>query len=368
MTSRVYIKQEKSDNDDSGAVEAKQPKLQSIYVALDYPHKEHLGIGTCGIFSGPSVIQAFRRFNQHVEQHVVEHCRRTEKRIGNPVCPRPIVTEVFRFEHAFVVHDEDSKLGRLQADDIERRCFVSDFDDHMPVWLATNYVHDISPWRNMIFCAAPSFERAKILVYEELESLAAEDNRVLKDLVTFDLYKQRTDCNGKYVMHLTNVDKPLVPTELFEFVGSIKMGDPSLRLKGPLEVQNVTVAPPTEIVTEDSSNAHIGVKRKNRGSATASDNALKRANATLSSADVASVHGSLPSALDTTPAPMVQQTEPENTEALLAEMHEFLKSDEKELVPTKKSHHHRKSSSKTSSGSAASSYSSKALESEKKQE
>lgn len=325
---------------------------QPIYCVLDYPHKELLGVGTCAIFTGSDSIQAFKQFNARAQRLVTEHVKRTGERLGAPLCPKPIVLEVYQFEHTFTVHDESPEEAQSQVDGLEGRCFFAEIDNSLSIWVATNYKTDYAPWRSMIFCCASTLERARHLIYEELEALAGEEGRPLDDIVCFDLYSLRSDYAGETVVHFTGVDQPLVPKKLFDFVSTVKMVDPN---RSPVATTHegdgpdFTLPPPTIPMEDDASKPtpQIGVKRKCRASAgpAHSENALKRSDATLSFADAVSVDGDAKvenNATVTTSSMVVAAAESDNTEALLAEMHEFMKSEEKELVPTKKP---RKSSS-----------------------
>lgn len=385
---QALVKQEQCGEEDQRGLEQAFPielpfVPQPLYCVLGYPHAEFIGVGTCGIFTGDNDIQAFRHFNKHVQQHVDKEAKRTGKPPGKPLCPKPIVTQVHRFEHAFVVHDECPDAAQSQVDGLEGRCFFAEIDGNMPIWVATNYSTDYAPWRRILFCCAPTLERARHMIYEELEGLAGEEGRPLEDIVQFDLYMLREECCACWenVAHLTNVDKPVLPENLFEFLGTTKMTDPNRCTPPPKSTEDTmslqeqsseaSVSPSTTNTT--TAKTPVGAKRKNRASATPAtqENALKRADATLSFADSGVERPSNVSDNSSailTPSASIAAIEPDNTEALLAEMHEFMKSDEKELVPTVKKPPRKSSSSSKHSSSSSSNNNKSAQEAEKKTE
>lgn len=321
---------------------------QAIYCVLDYPLKEYLGIGTCGIFTGVCPIEGFKAFNAHVKHHVDARTKRTGVPPGKPLCDQIVLVQVDGFQHAFVVRDDETKAAESQVRIIEDKNFVAEMDDTLPLWLATNYYTSFAPWRSVAFCSAPDRQTAEHLIYKELALLAMEEGLEPDVSISFDLYQLRDDYRGKTLVHLTGVDEPLVPDELFRLVCTSTVG---------VDVLAPPMSAPSD-VGKTGAVANVGTKRKNRASVTpaSSENVLKRSDATLNNSTPVQAEEEIYigafEEVDPTAEVAAPIIEPENTEALLAEMQEFLKSDEKELVPTKKSR--KVSSSKHSSSSLSS--------------
>lgn len=329
-----------TDDEEVGLLEKTDLELATkLYCILYQPGLQFVGAGTFALVCAPTTSQAFLKFNSRFHGML---SKISSTRIAGIQKGSKVFVQVHdTYEHVFTVKDTDRNESLSFARKHEAEYVMSDdLPSPLPVWMARNYENPFAPFCSAIFCAASTAVRARELVASELRRTVVGPHGELAENVEFDLYMLRPDtCSSKVFFSGLKHGQDEALNDMFQFVGNFKEcvskvnpRQETLDVISHTAVESAANAPTpsTSAVSKATStqSARGSNKRKQR-STSGQSSAEQQPQKIVKQEDV----GSLVSTGDSGGA----HVEPlDQTDELLKEMHDFLATDEAELIPTTK--------------------------------